>query len=258
MNRNSVRASFLFLMLALFIGACDLGFLDSQGDVDKRVQQTVAAKATLEAAVKATVEAQAKLAPSPVPPLPVPSPTSLPPSPIPSSTLPPLPAVTNTPARTSTPTATPTISSTATLSAPARRLANGTRIKGDPRGGGGENYITVNNNQALDAVFVLVDNGLKAVVQAAYVRSKESFKLENVQIGECTFYYVLGEDWDSTAAQFTRRAEYHKFTDVMKFERILNPTTSTGTYTYWTMPIIAGTAEPRLPIISANDFPSLK
>lgn len=156
----------------------------------------------------------------------------------------PTPAATLTPRPTSTPV----------FTGPARRLENGAVIKSDPRGAGAQHYIALtNNNKSLDAVAVLTQNNL--VMMAVYVRAGQPHQLDYIWTGSYDFYYVMGEDWDQSAAMFTRQAEYHRFTRAMAFERLFQTNVTTFTYWNFTMDVGQGSSTP---IISADQFPSLK
>lgn len=123
---------------------------------------------------------------------------------------------------------------------------------------GGESYLVITNTVTLDSVALLTAKDDQAPLIAVYIRARDSHRIESIWAGEYNFYYVLGEDWDSANARFTRKTEYHRFTGTVNFERIIDPKTRTVNYTYWRLPLLGGSEEPQLPIIDAATFPSLK
>lgn len=174
------------------------------------------------------------------------------PSPVPTV------APTATPVRTAT--TAPTITPVPLPTTPPRRLTTGAMIKVDPLWSlstGGESYLIITNTlTTLDVVPVLVMDNHPLI--AWYIREGEAFTLPSIGTGTYTFYYALGEDWDSTTNSFTRKAEYHRFADPMTYERILNPIDRIYTYTYWRFVPMGGSQIPSLPVIDRTQFPSLK
>jgi hypothetical protein len=163
---------------------------------------------------------------------------------------------TPSPTRTPTSSPTPSVSPTPTLSPtplpPPRRLINGSIITRES--GAIPNYMAITNDSDLDGVAVLVRNNVP--VMAVYVQARQYFKMTDIQIGLYYFYYTLGEDWEPVERRFTRKAEYHRYALPVQFT--LRTTTNYITYSYWEPVLVAGSSNPRIQIVSANEFPSLK
>lgn len=163
------------------------------------------------------------------------------------------PPPTSTPLPTATATRTPTLtpSPLPTATAPPRRLGNGTFIKQTmPRNGDGE--LEINNGQDLDAIVVLTTLN-DAPIFAVYVQARHQFKIEGISDGTYKLFFMLGEDWDSAAGRFTRKARYQVFEDVFRY------TTTSTTATIWriTLHAVAG-GTGRTDSVNPQNFPSVK
>ena len=166
---------------------------------------------------------------------------------------------TATPAPTKTAPPRPTITPTSTRASPPtpavlRRLATGTLLQGSGENGLGE--LTIENGRNLDAVAVLTSLG-NAPVESFYIQAGDSFTIKGIQDGIYYVFFSIGEDWDSGAAKFTRKAGFFRFEDLLVFETIA--VSGGQEYTVFELtlhPVVGGMAE-TLPV-EAGQFPDLR
>ncbi len=138
------------------------------------------------------------------------------------------------------------------LAGPPRRLENAELIKIDPRGAGlGE--LTITNSTFLDALAVIVENNVTSF--SIYIRARSSYTYR-IWEGTYEFFYMLGEDWDKDALKFTRQLEYHRQIGQVTFSRSVQPRVIT--VNFWRPSLSTGSSDPSLPLISADQFPSVK
>ncbi|SCL25777.1 hypothetical protein [Micromonospora inyonensis] len=114
-----------------------------------------------------------------------------------------------------------------------RRLGNGSYVK---RTKGGLGQLKIDNGGA-DAVISIVRG--KTAVTRVYVRSKSTFTVRGVRDGTYQIFMTSGKDWDARNKAFSRDCDFEKFDDPLTFS------TTSRTYTSWTLsltPVVGGNA----------------
>jgi hypothetical protein len=92
-----------------------------------------------------------------------------------------------------------------------------------PSLGGGEGELTVENGTDSDSVVILILDEIP--VTSVYVRTGDSFTLQDIQDGIYHLYFSKGSGWNGKA--FTQDASYQRFEDEFDFE------TSDTQYSSW-------------------------
>jgi hypothetical protein len=136
--------------------------------------------------------------------------------------------------------------------APPRRLPTGAIVNITPSwSAGGDNLLTVDNGQDLDAV-VDLRNDTSGI--SVYIRSHDSFAIGPVWHDTYSLSFMLGEDWDSKAMTFISQTRRDRFDQPLVFERNVVPAYDIANgfagnlliqYTYWNAYL--GSANPNDP-----------
>jgi hypothetical protein len=96
--------------------------------------------------------------------------------------------------------------------------------------GNGYGKLTVTNSNSGDAVVVLVDK-MKAVYSAIYIRSGDTYTLDNIARNIYYLYFACGKDWDRDSNTFSDDIGMYRFIQPLEFEITESP--EQIKYTIW-------------------------
>lgn len=112
-----------------------------------------------------------------------------------------------------------------------RRLDTGTIISQNTNWKwGADNKLIVTNGQSLDAVVTLSQDNKPMI--AVYVRAGDVYVWDSIWHSTYSLSWVLGEDWDSDAAAFTRKTATDRFDQPLAFDRTVIPDIGVQ-YSFW-------------------------
>jgi hypothetical protein len=80
----------------------------------------------------------------------------------------------------------------------------------------GPGELLIKNGTDSDGVVLLVD-AAGSPVQAAYIRTGESFRMTQIADGAYRLYFSKGEGWDAARKEFTRNVTRQRFADTLTF-----------------------------------------
>ncbi|WBB80314.1 proline-rich domain-containing protein [Micromonospora sp. WMMD882] len=126
-----------------------------------------------------------------------------------------------------------------------RRLGNGAYVK---RTRGGLGQLKIENGGA-DTVISIVRG--KTAVTRVYVRGKSDFTVYGIKDGSYQIFTTSGKDWDARNKAFSRDCDFEKFDESLKF------TTTSRTYSGWTIsltPVVGGNASTSS--VDPDEFPA--
>jgi hypothetical protein len=90
--------------------------------------------------------------------------------------------------------------------------------------GGGPGELLIKNGTDSDGIVILVE-AAGSPVQAAYIRTGESFRMTQIADGSYRLYFSKGEGWDAARKEFARNVTRQRFADTLAF------TSPNGQYT---------------------------
>ena len=83
-------------------------------------------------------------------------------------------------------------------------------------GAGGSGVLRIKNGTDTDGVVILVTLG-GTPVQAAYIRTSDTYEMSGIADGGYRLYFTKGEAWDANAKQFTENVTRQRFADTLTF-----------------------------------------
>ena len=98
---------------------------------------------------------------------------------------------------------------------PARRLSTGTLLRDSARDS--LHDLTIENGNDVDAVAVVTTSQQSPLI-SVYVRAGDTFTINGIRSGTYLVFFTLGDDWDSAAGRFTRRARFSRFEEPLTFQ----------------------------------------
>lgn len=107
------------------------------------------------------------------------------------------------------------ILSSAALSLPAARPETGHVIRDIDRSGYGQ--LVVHNGWTMDTVAVLTDLDAKPLI-AAYLRSKDTLNITEIEDGSYGLYFTIGNLWDPKEGRFASVYGYYRYNTPLVFE----------------------------------------
>ncbi len=107
------------------------------------------------------------------------------------------------------------ILSSAALSMPAARPETGHVIRDVDRNGYGQ--LIVHNGWTMDTVAVLTDMDAKPLI-AAYLRSKDTLNIKEIDDGSYGLYFTIGNLWDQKEGKFASVYGYYRYNTPLVFE----------------------------------------
>jgi hypothetical protein len=107
------------------------------------------------------------------------------------------------------------ILSSAALSQPAARPETGQYIRDVDRNGYGQ--LIIHNDWTMDTVAVLTDMDAKPLV-AAYLRSKDTLNITEIEDGSYGLYFTVGNLWDPKEGRFKSVLGYYRYNTPLIFE----------------------------------------
>ena len=125
----------------------------------------------------------------------------------------------------------------------------GTILKRTMYSGKGE--LTVKNGLTYDAVAVLAMSKMpKVSVLSVYIRSYDSYTINDMSDNNYILYYVIGDDWNKDSRRFMKIKESSRFEDELRY----TTSSSYGTiYTATLNPVPEGNATTMN--VDEEDFP---
>jgi len=107
------------------------------------------------------------------------------------------------------------ILSSAALSQPAARPETGHYIRDIDRSGYG--LLIIHNDWTMDTVAVLTDMDAKPLI-AAYLRSKGTLNITEIEDGTYGLYFTVGNLWDPKEGRFKSVLGYYRYNSPLVFE----------------------------------------
>lgn len=107
------------------------------------------------------------------------------------------------------------ILSSSALSLPAARPETGHIIRDTDRDGYGQ--LTIHNGWTMDTVAVLTDLDAKPLI-AAYLRSKDTLNITEIDDGSYGLYFTIGNLWDPKEGRFASVYGYYRYNTPLVFE----------------------------------------
>jgi hypothetical protein len=103
----------------------------------------------------------------------------------------------------------------AALSLPAARPETGHVIRDIDRSGYGQ--LVIHNDWTMDTVAVLTDMDAKPLI-AAYLRSKDTLNITEIEDGSYGLYFTIGNLWDPKEGRFASVYGYYRYNTPLVFE----------------------------------------
>ncbi len=107
------------------------------------------------------------------------------------------------------------ILSSAALSLPTARPETGHIIRDVDRSGYGQ--LVIHNGWTMDTVAVLTDLDAKPLI-AAYLRSKDTLNITEIDDGSYGLYFTIGNLWDPKEGRFASVYGYYRYNTPLVFE----------------------------------------
>ncbi|HSD57321.1 MAG TPA: hypothetical protein VLB04_03985 [Methanotrichaceae archaeon] len=105
--------------------------------------------------------------------------------------------------------------SSAAFSLPAARPETGHVIRDVDRSGYGQ--LVIHNDWTMDTVAVLTDMDAKPLI-AAYLRSKDTLNITEIEDGSYGLYFTIGNLWDPKEGRFANVYGYYRYNTPLVFE----------------------------------------
>lgn len=105
--------------------------------------------------------------------------------------------------------------SSAALSQPSARPETGHYIKDIDRDGYGQ--LIIHNDWTMDTVAVLTDMDERPLI-AAYLRSKDTLNITQIEDGSYGLYFTVGNLWDPKEGRFKSVLGYYRYNAPLVFE----------------------------------------